>query len=286
MKRILVTGLVVTALFGLSPPRAVAGGNWLEFRQPQPAVAGGAAPDGVSDRARWDVFASGETVVAHVGYLSATLGPEDGPFHLWIERGEEVRAGRPIPSSALRVGTFRMAASGRGGTATFTVPSLPRGQYTLSVCDNPCRTWGFDEFVQGWITVAPTIGEAKLVARIRELRSDAWEARYALREELREALRGERSLEAQVASLTDELDQARANLAGLGAGASGPPAVAPRPMVDGAATAWLAAAIVVAAVLQLWVRRRRTVAVPDTPAELLRAAGPVPSERVLEDLDV
>lgn len=79
MKRLLAIGLLAVALLGCLSSPATAGGNWLEFR-----LADGAAQ---SNRSRWDIFATGETVVARVGYLSGTLGPDDGPFHLWVERG-------------------------------------------------------------------------------------------------------------------------------------------------------------------------------------------------------
>ena len=268
MKRALAASLITIGALATARPPALAGGigNWLEFRFRPTAGADDARAVG-SERARWDVFAAGETVVAQVGDLSGALDPSDGPFHLWIERGQRIRPARPIPQSAIRVGTFRMAPSGRGGTATFPVPSLPRGRYTLSVCDDPCRTWGFDEIVQGRITVVPSSGEARLVARIREFRSGAWEARRALQNDLREALRAERSLEAQVSSLTDELAKAQANLTGLSSGGTGPPPMPARPMLSGHAAAWLAAATVSIAGLWLF-RRRRAVEVPDTGAEV------------------
>lgn len=268
MKRALASSLITIGVLATTPPPALAGGiaNRLEFRFRPAAGADGARAAG-SERARWDVFAAGETVVAQVNDLSGTLDPSDGPFHLWIERGQQISPARPILQSAIRVATFRMAPSVRGGTATFTVPSLPRGRYTLSVCDDPCRTWGFDEIVQGRITVVPSIGEARLVARIREFRSDAWEARRALQNDLREALRTERSLEAQVSSLTDELAKAQANLTGLSSGASGPAPMPARPMLSGPAAAWLVAATVSIAGLWLFRRRRRAVELHDTAAE-------------------
>lgn len=277
MKKLLAVSLITIGILAVTPAPALAGGNWLEFR-----LRGAAAG---SDRARWDVFAAGETVVARSAYLSATFDPSDGPFHVWIERGERLRAGRPIPESAIRVGTFRMAPSGQAGTAPFTVPELPRGMYTLSVCDDPCRTVGFGESVQGWVTLMPTIAEARLVTRTRELRETAREHRYDLQHELRQARREARKLEARIGALTEELWDVRANLEGLGAAASRPPAAAPRPLVDAAAAAWLAAALAAVATVSLLRRRRGSMRIPDTPAELLGAAS-APSERVLEDLDV
>jgi hypothetical protein len=278
MKRLVATTLLLAALAALLPSPAVAGGNFLEFRLRD------AAPG--SDPSRWDIFATGQTVVARVGYLSAAFGPTDGPFHLWIERGDELEAGSPIPESAIRVGTFRMAASGRGGQATFTMPELPRGTYTFSVCDDPCRTWGFDEWVQGWLTAVPTAGEAQLLARTRELRETLREVTYGIGRDVRAAEQREDRLTAEITALTGELDDARTELDRLRSAANG---VEPRPVIDAAAGALIATGPVIVATLWLIGRRRSRIVVPDTPAELLASGTGTqtpPSERVLEDLDV
>jgi hypothetical protein len=278
MKRLVATTLLLAALAALLPTPAVAGGNFLEFRLRDAAAGSGPS--------RWDIFATGQTVVARVGYLSATFGPTDGPFHLWVERGDELEAGSPIPQSAIRVGTFRMAASGRGGQATFTMPELPRGTYTFSVCDDPCRTWGFDEWVQGWLTAVPTAGEAQLLARTRELRETLREVTYGIGRDVRAAERREDRLTAEITALTGELEDARTEVDRLW---SVPNRVDPRPVIDAAAGAWIATGLVIVAAMWLIGRRRSRIVVPDTPAELLASGTGTPtppSERVLEDLDV
>ena len=40
------------------------------------------------------------------------------------------------------------------------LPELARGTHTLVVCDDPCTTYGFGEYVQGWLTSVPTAAEA------------------------------------------------------------------------------------------------------------------------------
>jgi hypothetical protein len=277
MKRLVATTLLAVLAALLATP-AVAGGNFLEFR-----LRGAAAR---SDPTRWDIFATGQTVVARVGYLSATFGPTDGPFHLWIERGDELEAGSPIPESAIRVGTFRMAASGRGGQATFTMPELPRGTYTFSVCDDPCRTWGFDEWVQGWLTAVPTVGEAQLLARTRELRETLRAVTNRIGRDVRAAERREDRLTAEITALSDELDDARTELGRLRPAAN---RVEPRPVIDATAGPWIATGLVIVAALWLIGRRRSRIEVPETPEELLASGTGTPtrpSERVLEDLDV
>lgn len=279
MKRIVVMSLVLTALAPLASSPAVAGGNWLEFRRPDAPARFGPS--------RWDIFATGQTVVARVGYLSATFGPTDGPFHLWIERGEALEAGGPIPDSAIRVGTFHMAPSGRGGQATFTMPALPRGTYTLVVCDDPCTTYGFGEYVQGWLTSVPTAAEAQLLARLRELRSERDELVAMLYDDIHASNRREERLLERVTELERQVAIAHTHLARR---AAERPAPRPQALIDGAGGAWLAAALAAIAAGWLLSRRRRAIFVPDTPAELLTldpdAARADRSERVLEDLDV
>jgi hypothetical protein len=271
--RRLVPTLSLTSilLVGLMAPSAVAGGNWLEFRS--------AERDPRPSPSRWDIFTVGETVVAKVGYLDGSLEAADGPFHLWIERGQAVEAGSPIPSDAIRVATFDMSADGRGGRAVFELPALPSGLHSFAVCDDPCtaRGFGFGEFVQGWLSVVQTPQEGRLLARVRELRE-------AARTKLRDSRADLRVAELQGARLTDRLntalgalEESRAQVERLTRSASGPHE---QVLIDGAVGALIAFALVIAALI---IRRRRSprIGVPDSPAELLS-----PSERVLEDLNV
>jgi hypothetical protein len=291
MKRSIAIGVLAASLLALASP-ASAGGNWIEFRRAEGAAASddpsGGSP--VRDaRSRWDIFATGESVVARVGYLSRTFGADDGPFHLWIERGDELQAGEPIPATALRVGTFDMSPDGRGGVVRFVLPDLPRGMHTFVVCDDPCTTYGFDESVQGWLTSVPTAGEGQLLARVRELRWDERELVASLRGEVRAGERQEELLGLQVTELEQQLETARGQLARLAAERPAPPAPRSDALIDGAGGAWIASAMLAIAAVWLIARRRRRIIVPDTPAELMPLepeATRVRSERVLEDLDV
>lgn len=182
-----------------------------------------------------------------------------------------------------------MAVNGLGGHATFVLPALPRGTHSLVVCDDPCTTWGFGEWVQGWVTAAPTTSEARLLVRIRELRATLWDRSHELNDDLRHAQQRERRLEDELGTLTRELQTARTRIDRLSSTSAGSRAD-PAPLVDGAAGAWIASALIATVGMWLLGRRRRTIVVPDTPAELLAPGSPAwraaPSERILEDLDV
>jgi hypothetical protein len=289
MKRSIAIGVLATSLLPLMATPAAAGGNWIEFRREQGAAVPGDASGGVPARdARfgWDIFVTGETVVARVTYLSRVFDDTDGPFHLWIERGDPLEAGEPIPTTALRVGTFDMNRNA-GASTRFVVPDLPRGTYTFVVCDDPCTTYGFGEYVQGWLTAVPTAAEAELLARVREVRDNARMRLYEMRRNRRQTQRREWKLDGRVTALTSELKSAREQLARQAAARQ---AARPQALIDGAGGAWIASASIAIAVAWLRSRRRRGIVVPDTPAELMplepEAARAVRSERVLEDLDI
>lgn len=288
MKRWLALGVLATSLLAVMATPAAAGGNWIDFRRAEGAAGGD--PSGGSPardaRAGWDIFVTGETVLARVTYLSRVFDESDGPFHLWIERGDPLEAGEPIPTTALRVGTFDMNPNA-GASSRFVVPELPRGTYTLVVCDDPCSTYGFGEYVQGWLTSVPTAAEALLLARVRDVRANAQMRLYEMRRNLRQTQRSEGKLDGEVTALTSELRTAREQLARLTAERR---AARPAALIDVAGGAWIASAMLVIVAGVSIARRRRRIVVPDTPAELMPvepdAARVARSERVLEDLDV
>jgi hypothetical protein len=260
MRKLVATlGLVSVVLIASPAPSAVAGGNWLEFRS--------AERDLRPSPSRWDIFTVGQSVVARGDYLSVALGPETGPYHLWIERGEALAAGQPIPQSALRVGTFEMAPDGRSGRAAFDLPALPTGTYSFAVCDDPCteRGFGFGEFVQGWLTVTQTPEEARLLARVRELRGMMRSRVHGLRADVRSAERQEARLRTRLDAALGALEESRAQVERLTRAASRTP---DRYVID-ATGALIAVGLIAIAAVFLRTHRRDRIVVPDTPAELL-----------------
>jgi hypothetical protein len=261
MKRLVATlGVVSVVLIGFQAPPAAAGGNWLEFR----SADGDPGPNG----SRWDIFVVGESLVARVGYLSGAFGLGDGPFHLWIERGDALEAGMPIPQSAIRVGTFEMALDGTGGHATFELPALPSGQLSFVVCDDPCtrRGFGFGEYVQGWLTVVQTPEEARLLARVWELREKARADLRRSRAELRVAELREDRLGTRLDAALGALEESRAQVGRLTAAASRTP---DRDVIDLTAGALISAGLIAIAAVLLRTRRRDRIVVPDSPAGLM-----------------
>lgn len=274
MRKLLpILGLASVVIFGPQVPSATAGGNWFEF--------GRADSDLRKNQSRWDIFATGERAVANVGYLRGWVGAEDGPFHLWIERGRPLEEGKPIPESAIQVGTFEMAADGLSGHAIFVLPALPSGMYSLTVCDNPCTTTGFGEYVQGWLTIVQTPAEGQLLTRIHELKESFRGRSHLLKADLHRAERREQRLKDRLETVGDELEATRAQVDQLVSSASSRSGSASeRALIDGAAGAWIASGLLVIAALIIRTRRGPRIIVPDTPAELLSTEQrPVPSTR-------
>jgi hypothetical protein len=260
MKKLVATlGLVSVVLIGFQAPPAIAGGNRLEFRS--------AERDPLSPQGGGDIFLVGESLIARGDYLSVAHGPETGPYYLWIERGFALRAGVPIPSGAIRVATFEMAPDGRSGRAAFDLPALPSGTYSLAVCDDPCteRGFGFGEFVQGWLTATQTPEEARLLARVRDLRGMMHSRVRGLRADVRVAERREDRLETRLDEALGALEESRAQVGRLTRAASRTP---DRRMIDGTEGALIAVGLISIAVL-MGTRRRDRILIPDTPAELL-----------------
>jgi hypothetical protein len=261
MRKLVATlGSVAILLIGLSAPSAVAGGNWLEFRSAERDLQ--PSPSG------WDIFTVGEALVARVGYLSGAFELGDGPFHLWIERGDPLEAGMPIPQSAIHIGTFEMAPDGTGGHAAFDLPALPSGTYSFAVCDDPCteRGLGFGEFVQGWLTVTQTPEEARLLARVRDLRGVMRSRIHGLRTDVRSAERREVRLQTRLDAALGALEESRAQVGRLTRAASRTP---DRDVIDGTGGALIAVGLIAIAAVLVRRHRRDRIVVPDSPAELL-----------------
>jgi hypothetical protein len=268
MRRFAVVVTTTVLVLGLQGTAAMAGGNWLDFRRADGGRSSTLSP--------WGVAPVGESLVARTDYLQRFFDTTDR-IHLWLERGEGVRPGAPIPESAIRLATFQMSAGGTGGHAAFVVPSVPSGQYTLTVCDKPCTDegFGFGESVMGWLTVVQTSEEARLLARVRELR-DTFRSRVRdLRRDLRSADSAVEELTSELNHVRGALDESRAEVGRLTRAAE---RAADRTLIDGAAGGWIGLGLAAVAAGLLWRRRRSRVVVPDTPEELLEH-GFGPAER-------
>jgi hypothetical protein len=92
---------------------------------------------------------------------------ERGPFYAYVlDNGVWIRAGRPLPSSAARVGTFTVQQDHGWFTfeSRFTMPSLSQGWHHLGFCNDPCTIDGFREPLRGMFSVVATHREGALLA--------------------------------------------------------------------------------------------------------------------------
>jgi hypothetical protein len=111
-----------------------------------------------------------------------------GPFYLYVlPGGTTLREGQPIPSSAIRVGTFEAVEERHQWelTATFVVPEVTGDFYTLATCNDPCTITGFREALTGDISIVATAREASLLIE----NGRAWNKAYRWRRDARRAER-------------------------------------------------------------------------------------------------
>lgn len=264
--------LVIVTVAGLVAAMPVggarAGGNWLDIRR---------------DGGRWETW-SGPFVPGTSLEVRATLytpGPRasrlrsSGPYYAWITPQHGRVDVNRLPAGAIRLSVFDIRwTSPRSAVAhaSFSLPTLPSGRYTIEVCNDPCRLSGFGEFVQGWTSVVQSAEAVTLQhqkERIRETlmnsRQDAGRARRdaeSLQADLNDSEATRASLTARVAVLTDELGSARRRA--LAAAVTDG-----RPLVDPWIGLLLAVTVLSLAGALVIRRRPGRIVVPDTPEELL-----------------
>ena len=269
--RTLIVVMIVAGLVGMLPGGvAHAGGNWFDIRR----------DDGRGPWETWSgPFLPGAAVELQTSLYLQSEREQDrfrasAPYYAWIapERGRS--GGDRLPDGSVRLSAFDIRWTSAQSVVvhtSFVMPSLPPGQYTIEVCDEPCTELGFGFWVQGWTSVVGSV-EALHLSRQRErLEGKLWKARQdverasrgseKLEANLEDSERVRAALTARVAVLADELAAARRS-------AQTTTPIPGRPFVD----AWLGA-LVAFAILSLAiasVRRRRAsrVVVPDTPEEL------------------
>jgi hypothetical protein len=148
----LCRGIVLAATAGLllavSAGPAGAGGSWLEFEETE--------------------YLPGETARAS-GTASITDAPgtgwvEAGPYYGYVIESNRYRelAGAAqawpfVPAEADRVGQIGVVPGPshfptRTFTLEFVVPQLPRGQYSLMICNDPCAL-SLGDFVGGELSI-------------------------------------------------------------------------------------------------------------------------------------
>lgn len=239
--RIVVVSMILAGAPAMAEPAAADGGAYIDL-----------------DRTH---YLPGQTAVATT-YVSIPTGKQhllgQGPFYAFLVTGREWPAeGRPIPSDAIRIGTFRVEAQKATSfelRALLSIPDVPGDYYSIAVCNDPCTIDGFREPLTGIVSIVQTRREADLLNERQRLSVKV----YGLHRQLRKRGRELDALQAEF----DARERDRAYLAEqvnrLNHELSRPAPPGGRPMIE----TWAAGALAV--VLFVWIvaivvrRRPRT----------------------------
>jgi len=191
-----------------------------------------------------------------------------GPFYLFaLPEGMTLLEDRPIPTAAVRIGTFAIEEEKHQYelTARFTVPELDGAFYPLEVCNDPCTVSGFREALGGSISIVATQREAELLTKNSHLYSRMYRLRGDVRQAERRLEKAQTEFELQLANgqadrgeLTSRIEQLEQELAASKERAADAARTPPVPWIVGA----IAVLVVGAGLLALW-RRRMLPAVTD-----------------------
>ena len=140
---------------------------------------------------------------------------EEGPFYVFaLPTGASLREGRPIPSSAVRLGIVTVTEEDDAYefTTEFTVPELDPGFYEIGVCNDPCTISGFREALGGSLSIVETRREAQLLTTNDRLRGQLFGARREVRRAERRLTAAEGELEAQLTFGSSERSELAAEI--------------------------------------------------------------------------
>ncbi len=185
-----------------------------------------------------------------------------GPFYLFAVPEGRLREGRPIPDSAIKLGTFTIEKE-KGRTyelrAEFTAPQLGNGFYFMGLCNDPCTTAGFGDALYGSVSIVTTRLEGKLLSKNETLRGRLAGVKYEARKVERRLRSLEGELETQLAYASTQRERTTAEIERLETQLAAARERAALPSARGPFDPWLVGAILlitlVAGVLAF--RRRR-----------------------------
>jgi hypothetical protein len=211
------------------------------------ATAGGAVFEIVGadgDRvARGEDFVQpGEIVTAHTSFsphIAGLGGIDDGPYVVYLLPGLRFVGPGSLPPKAIALGQLEIVQGQFATVAriSFTVPRVPTGEYTISLCNDPCTVDGLGDIVGGWLGIAQTTKEGRLIARLEDVKRD----RAALNHSLVEADVRAQELGSRVHEAAGTSEDLRDQIAALGARLRSARSSASRvrPLIE-----WWAAAVV------------------------------------------
>jgi hypothetical protein len=166
----------------------------------------------------------GQVLTAHTSFspkIAGLGGIDDGPYVVYLNPGSTYVRPGSVPPTAVTLGRLEIVRERFSAVAriTFTVPSVPTGEYTMSLCNDPCTVDGLGDIVGGWLRIAQTTKEGRLIARLDDVKRDRSALNHAVKEadvqaqELRssseEAARAIEGLRGEVVDLETQLRAAR-----------------------------------------------------------------------------
>jgi hypothetical protein len=166
----------------------------------------------------------GQVLTAHTSFspnIAGLGGIDDGPYVVYLNPGSTYVRPGSVPPTAITLGQLEIVRKRFSTVAriTFTVPSVPTGEYTMSLCNDPCTVDGLGDIVGGWLRITQTTKEGRLIARLVDVKRDRSALNHAVKEadvqaqELRssseEAARAIEGLRGDVADLETQLRAAR-----------------------------------------------------------------------------
>lgn len=218
-------------------------------------------------------FVAGEQAVGQTGFWISRKDSRllDRTFYAYLFPDSEWIEPPTIPSNAFPLGAVTLGEVAR---ISFTVPDVAPGDYTVGICDRPCRHGYVGDLGGGWISVVGSAEEARLRLVIDRLESRLWKVGSNLGQRLHAGKQRMATLQNQIDDLTDQLEGQRTSLEAALAGLARKPTAQTDPF-DRAG--WVVAILALGA-LAFVVGRRRKSSIPAAPEAPV--AGPV---RVADD---
>jgi hypothetical protein len=266
--------LAVATAFLLVPPPAAAGGWW------------------TSPRLSRDTVAVGQEVRVHAGVMfssadaveAAQYGRSEERYYVYLLRGfdrtiVERAMRKPSPrnwwslgdAEAIRVGPVVLGSSSLNtalANASFTVPPLPIGTYTVMLCDAGCTRPLADVIPASGFTIVADPVTARLAAQTGRLELQGQRLAARLDKTSAEAFAAQSSAsisQAELAGLRDRLDETERRVAS-----------AERSIWKH--VSWLFAGVALGVMLVIALRHRRSLSRP-SPHTAVRVARPRSSSR-------
>ena len=200
-----------------------------------------------------------------------------GPFYAYVlDNRDWVNTGQPIPSGAVRVGTF--TAHQEDGSfefqASFTVPPLSAGWHHLALCNDPCTIDGFREPLRGQFSVVETEREAELLIENGRLHGQLSAAHRDLSKTQRQLDAAQLDVSAAQRDASESGDQVLALRSELTSAQAETDAVRSRTDTEHRAALIVASEVLIGVLCVVGLRRtrrfRRSAASASSPSSLLR----------------